>query len=86
MPVIATFAGDTLLPDRQRSVDGEPARGDAADGDAGTGTYNGSTPITGTLINTYTDQPVPDEPVTFRVNGTQTCTGDDKPMARRRAR
>ena len=38
------------------------------------GTYNGSTPVSGTLINTYTNQPVPNEPVTLTVNGTQSCT------------
>ncbi len=40
------------------------------------GTYNGSTPITGTLIDTYTNQPVPNEPVTLTVNGTpsQSCS------------
>ena len=34
----------------------------------------GSTPISGTLVNTYTNQPVPNEPVTLTVNGTQSCT------------
>jgi hypothetical protein len=39
-----------------------------------TGVYDGSTPVTGTLVNTYTNQPVPGEPVTLTVNGAQTCT------------
>jgi hypothetical protein len=39
-----------------------------------TGIYNGSTPVSGTLTNTYTNQPVPGEPVTLTVNGTQSCT------------
>ena len=51
------------------------------------GTYNGSTPVSGTLINTYTNQPVPNEPVTFtrerrpsrarpstNANGIATCS------------
>ena len=39
------------------------------------GTYNGSTPVSGTLINTYTNQPVPNEPVTFtRERRRQSCT------------
>ena len=38
------------------------------------GVYNGSTPVSGTLTNTYTGQPVPGEPVTLTVNGTQSCT------------
>jgi hypothetical protein len=37
------------------------------------GPYRGLTPVSGTLINTYTNQPVPNEPVTFTL-GTQTCT------------
>ena len=40
----------------------------------GSGPYNGSTTVTGTLINTYTNQPVPNEPVTLKVNNTQSCT------------
>ncbi len=39
-----------------------------------TGVYDGSTPITGTLVNTYTNQPVPGEPVTLTVDGAQSCT------------
>jgi hypothetical protein len=39
------------------------------------GPYSGSTPITGTLTNTYTNQPVPNEPVTLTV-GTQSCSAD----------
>ena len=39
-----------------------------------TGTYNGATPVSATLVNTYTNQPVPNEPVTFTLNNTQTCT------------
>jgi hypothetical protein len=38
-----------------------------------TGVYNGSTPVSGTLTNTYTGNPVPNEPVTLTVNGTQSC-------------
>ena len=30
--------------------------------------------MTGTLVNTYTNEPVPNEPVTLTLNGTQTCT------------
>ncbi len=38
------------------------------------GTFDASTPVSGTLIDTYTNQPVPNEPVTLTVNGTQSCT------------
>jgi hypothetical protein len=40
----------------------------------GSGTYNGSTTVSGTLVNSYTNAPVPNEPVTLMVNGTQKCT------------
>ncbi len=42
---------------------------------AGTGTYGSPTTVTGTLINNYTNTPVAGEPVTLKVNGTQSCTG-----------
>ena len=38
------------------------------------GPFNGSTTVSGSLVNTYTNQPVPNEPVTLTLNGTQTCT------------
>jgi hypothetical protein len=38
------------------------------------GVYNGSTPVSATLTNTYTNQPVPGEPVTFTVTGAPPCT------------
>ena len=41
----------------------------------GTGTYNGSTTVSATLVNSYTNQPVSGQTVTLTVNGTQTCTG-----------
>jgi hypothetical protein len=40
----------------------------------GTGTYNGTTTLTGTLMNTTTNEPVPNQQVTLTVNGTQSCT------------
>ena len=40
----------------------------------GTGTYNTPGTVSGTLVNSYTNAPVPNEPVTLTVNGTQTCT------------
>lgn len=38
------------------------------------GVYNGSTPVSATLTNTYTGQPVPGEPVTLTVTGAPPCT------------
>ena len=40
----------------------------------GSGTYNGPTTVSGTLVNSYTNAPVPNETVTLTVNGTQKCT------------
>jgi hypothetical protein len=39
-----------------------------------TGVYDTPTPVSGTLIDTYTNQPVPNEPLILTVNGTQSCT------------
>jgi large repetitive protein len=38
-------------------------------------TYGGSTTVSGTLTDSNLNQPVQNEPVTFTVNGTETCTG-----------
>jgi hypothetical protein len=38
------------------------------------GVYNGSTPVSATLTNTFTHQPVPGEPVTLTVTGAPPCT------------
>jgi hypothetical protein len=40
----------------------------------GTGTYNTPGTVSGTLVNTVTSAPVPNEPVTLTVNGSQKCT------------
>ena len=37
--------------------------------------YGDSTTVSGTLTDTNLNQPVPNEPVTFTVNNTETCTG-----------
>ena len=40
-----------------------------------TGTYGSPTTVTGTLVDNYTNTPVPGETVTLKLNGTQSCTG-----------
>ena len=40
-----------------------------------TGTYGSPTTVTGTLVNNYTNTPVPGETVILKLNGTQSCTG-----------
>ena len=75
IPVSDTFAGDAYyLPATANSTVNLP-EGTSLTVNPGTGTYNGSTTISGTLINTYTNQPVPNQTVTLTVNGTQSCTG-----------
>ena len=46
-----------------------------------TGTYGTPTPVSTTLVNTYTNQPVANEPVTLTVNGTQSCSATTTPRA-----
>ncbi len=75
IPVTDTFAGDNYyLPASAASTVNLP-EGTKLTVNPGGGTYNGSTTVSGTLTNTTTNQPVPNEPVTFTVNGSQTCTG-----------
>ena len=40
-----------------------------------TGDFSSPTPVSGTLTNTSTGAPVADEPVTFTLNGSESCTG-----------
>ena len=41
----------------------------------GTGNYSEPTTVSGVLQDTITNTPVAGEPVTFSLNGTETCTG-----------
>ncbi len=74
IPVIDTFAGDAYYQPASASSTVNLPEGTSLSVTPGTGPYNGSTTVTGTLINTYTNQPVPNEPVTLKVNNTQSCT------------
>ena len=73
IPVAVSFPGDAYY--RMASAAGTVnlPEGTQLTINPTSGPYNGSTPVSGTLINTYTNQPVPNEPVTFTL-GTQTCT------------
>ena len=78
IPVSDTFAGDAYyLPATANSTVNLP-EGTSLTVNPGTGTYNGSTTISGTLINTYTNQPVPNQTVTLTVNGAPVVHGDDE--------
>ncbi len=74
IPVTDNFAGDAYYQTASASSTVNLPEGTHLTVSPTTGTYNGSTPISGTLVNTYTNQPVPGEPVTFTVNGSQSCT------------
>ena len=47
------------------------------------GPFNGSTTVSGTLVNTYTNQPVPNEPVTLTAQRNAVLHGDDERHRRR---
>ena len=74
IPVTDTFAGDAYYQTASASSTVNLPEGTQLTVTPTTGVYNGSTPVSATLINTYTGQPVPSEPVTLSVNGTQPCT------------
>jgi hypothetical protein len=74
IPMTDTFAGDPYYQTASASSTVNLPEGTHLTVTPTTGIYNGSTPISGTLTNTYTNQPVPGQPVTFSVNGTQSCT------------
>jgi hypothetical protein len=72
--VTDTFPGDAYYQTASAAAMVNLPEGTQLTVNPSTGVYNGSTPVSGTLTNTYTSQPVPNEPVTFTVNGTQSCT------------
>ena len=74
IPVVASFGGDAYYQMASASSTVNLPEGTQLTINPTTGTYNGSTTVSGTLVNTYTNQPVPNEPVTLTLNNTQTCT------------
>ncbi len=74
IPVTDTFAGDAYYQTASASSTVNLPEGTQLTVNPTTGVYDGSTPISGTLVNTYTNQPVPGEPVTLTVNSSQSCT------------
>ncbi len=75
IPVTAAFASDGYYRMASAASTVNLPEGTQLTVNPTSGTYEGSTPLSGTLVNTYTNQPVPNEPVTFTLNGTQSCTG-----------
>ena len=74
IPVTAAFASDGYYRPASAAATVNLPEGTQLTLSPTSGTYEGSTPLSGTLINTYTNQPVPNQPVTFTLNGTQSCT------------
>jgi sugar lactone lactonase YvrE len=74
IPVTDTFGGDVYYQPANAGSTVNLPEGTTLTVTSATGPYNGSTPLTGTLVNTYTNQPVPNEPVTLTLNGAQSCT------------
>ncbi len=75
IPASASFAGDGYYRIASAASTVNLPEGTQLTITPATGPYNGSTPVSGTLVNTYTNQPVPNEPVTLTLTGTtQTCT------------
>jgi hypothetical protein len=76
IPVTDNFASDGYYQQASASGTVNLPEGTQLTITSTTGTYGGPTTVTGTLTNTYTNQPVPNEPVTLTVNGTQSCTAN----------
>ncbi len=74
IPVTDTYAGTTDYGNSSAASTVNLPEGTTLTVTPGSGIYNGSTTISGTLVNSYTNAPVPNEPVTLVVNGTQKCT------------
>jgi len=74
IPVTDTFAATSYYQSSTASSTVNLPEGTTLTVNPGSGTYNTPGTISGTLVNSYTNAPVPNEPVTLTVNGTQTCT------------
>ncbi len=74
IPVTASFGGDAYYRMASASSTVNLPEGTQLTVNPTSGTYSGSTTVSATLVDTYTNLPVPNEPVTLTANGTQTCT------------
>ena len=79
VPVTDTFAGDSFyLPSNGASsvtVSPPPPIPTTLKVNPATGQYNVATQVSGVLTNSTTTAPIANEPVTFKLNGAETCTG-----------
>jgi len=74
IPVTDTFAGNSYYQSSTASSTVNLPEGTTLTVSPGSGTYNVPGTVSGTLVNSVTNAPVPNEPVTLTVNGTQHCT------------
>jgi hypothetical protein len=74
IPVTAQFASDGYYRPASAASTVNLPEGTQLTVNPSSGAYEGSTPVSGTLINTYTNQPIPNEQVTFSLSGPQSCT------------
>ncbi len=74
IPVVASFVSDGYYRSASAASTVNLPEGTQLTVSPASGPYEGSTSVTGTLVDTYTNQPVPNEPVTLILNGTQSCT------------
>ena len=75
-PITATFPGDTYDTAASATSSLSVTEPTTLTVNAGSGSFNGSTTVSGTLNDTNTGLPISGEPVTFVLNnsGTETCT------------
>ena len=74
IPVTDTFGGNSYYQQSSTTSTVNLPESTTLTVSPGSGTYNTPGTVSGTLVNTVTNAPVPNEPVTLTVNGTQKCT------------
>jgi hypothetical protein len=74
IPVTDTFTSDSYYQTASAASTVNLPEGTKLTVNPTSGVYNGSTPVSATLTNTYTGLPVPGEPVTLTVTGAPPCT------------